>query len=118
MGLLIFPLLFQGDDVHVASLSFADNTLRLTHDRRVNHLPIQGPGSSSLLVCLLVRYRYPHSPLQLVFARSKCLLNDLHLTRMDTLLAVEAKPFPSTTLVLQSLLTFGARVRSADEIDG
>lgn len=116
-GFLIFPRLFQRSNVYIASFSFAYDALSASNDGRVYHASVQSPGSTSLLDCFGVRYHYSNSPFQLLLAGCKRLLNNIDLTGMDALLAVESQTFATDTFFFQSLQTFNALVRRTYKID-
>ena len=118
LGFLIFPPLPESININPTSFSPADESLSFSHYRCINHLAVERPRASPLLVSFRIGDCDPYSPCDLILTRCKSLVRDWDLVRVDTLLAIESKAFTTETFLLHHLYAFFTFVRGADKVDG
>lgn len=116
--LLVLPLTPHCLDVKSTNLGLFHNALCLSDNRHINHLPIQRPRTSSLLVRLLIPDDNPNRPLHLFLTRRENLLRHLHLRWMDALLPVETQPLAALALLAQRPPPLVAAERRTHQVDG
>lgn len=97
----MLPLPPQSININPTSLSLLNNSPSLMRNRNINHLPIKRPSTPPSPRSLLIRNNNPHSPLRLHDIRSKDLIHNLHLRRMNTLFPIEPQPTTIQTLLPQ-----------------
>lgn len=124
LRLLALPSFSHGIDIKPTPLRPSHDGLCPAHNRRINHLPIEGPRASSRLARpvplarLLVRHYDPDAPLHLALGRGERPLHDLDLRGVDALLPVEPHPLAVGALLPQAPDALVAPEGGANQVDG